>query len=173
MEPCLLLSFHKTELTNQINDQSMIRKRRNKIVIVDDDPDDQYFLNNAFHRIDKDLDINFLDSGDDLLNFFQNDCNLSVFPDLIILDLNMPKMNGKEVLKRIKSIDKLRFLPVVVFSTSSSEKEVKEVYELGANTFIVKPSTYQQVFDVAKNIYDYWFLTAERTSIYTGVRHII
>jgi len=78
-------------------------------------------------------------------------------PDLIMLDLNLPKVSGREVLEKIKSNDALASIPVVVLTTSKAEEDILEAYELHANSFITKPVDWQQFMNVIRFIEDYWF----------------
>ncbi|MEO6720505.1 MAG: response regulator, partial [Ferruginibacter sp.] len=82
------------------------------------------------------------------------------YPKLILLDLNMPKMDGREVLKKIKSNDNFRKIPVVVFSTTKNQLEVRRCYDLGANTYIVKPVSYDILVETMKQLCNYWFSIA-------------
>jgi len=78
-------------------------------------------------------------------------------PDLIVLDLNLPKVNGREVLEKIKSNDALASIPVVVLTTSKAEEDILKTYELHANSFITKPVDWQQFLNVVRLIEEYWF----------------
>ncbi|HEV7350929.1 response regulator [Telluribacter sp.] len=77
-------------------------------------------------------------------------------PDLILLDMNLPRMNGKEVLGFIKNNDRLRKIPVIILTTSSSEKDIKESYENQANCFISKPVDLDKFIKIIRNIEDFW-----------------
>lgn len=78
-------------------------------------------------------------------------------PDLILLDLNLPRVNGHEVLEFVKTSERLKRIPVVILTTSSSEKDVNETYDHYANGYIVKPVDVSQFFDVVTQIQDFWF----------------
>ena len=77
-------------------------------------------------------------------------------PSLILLDLKMPNMNGKQVLKEVKGDDKLKSIPVVMLTSSGLESDMKECYELGANSYIVKPVTYSEFVETVRGIPEYW-----------------
>jgi chemotaxis family two-component system response regulator Rcp1 len=81
----------------------------------------------------------------------------AVRPDLILLDLNMPKMDGREVLSKIKNDDRLRVIPVVVLTSSQDEADVLKAYGLHANCYIVKPVDFEKFADVVKSIENFWF----------------
>ncbi len=87
-----------------------------------------------------------------------NDLNAPM-PSLILLDLKMPNMNGMQVLKEVKSDDKLKSIPVVMLTSSGLESDMKECYELGANSYIVKPVTYSDFVKTVKEIPEYWLKT--------------
>jgi CheY-like chemotaxis protein len=78
-------------------------------------------------------------------------------PGLIILDLNMPRMDGREALKELKAKPEWKKIPVVVFTTSTAEPDIARVYELGANSFISKPASFDSLVGLMKSVADYWF----------------
>jgi CheY-like chemotaxis protein len=82
-------------------------------------------------------------------------------PDLILLDLNMPRKDGREALKEIKSNPELRRIPVVILTTSKEEADILSTYDLGANSFIKKPVTFESLVDVVKTLAKYWFQIVE------------
>jgi CheY-like chemotaxis protein len=82
-------------------------------------------------------------------------------PGLILLDLNMPKKDGREALREIKSDPELRRIPVVVLTTSKADTDISRIYELGANSFVTKPVTFEQLVNVMKILGNYWFNIVE------------
>ncbi len=136
---------------------------RPTILIAEDDPDDRLLLQSAFvenggkHRLD------FVDDGVDLL-FHLNGLNTGAdsdkFPDFIMLDLNMPRRNGREALQDIKQHPVFRKIPVIIYTTTQDEREIKRCYELGANTYIVKPSTFENMVKMVGVVLRYWYSTA-------------
>lgn len=138
------------------------------ILVADDDPDDKILIKEAFSENFLLTDISFVDNGEELLNFLhgigkyepQTDIAQKL-PDLILLDLNMPRKDGREALKEIKSHPVFHCIPVVIFSTSKSETDLIKSYELGANSFITKPVTYVELLEVIKTIGKYWFDTVQ------------
>ncbi len=111
----------------------------NKIFLIEDDLDDVEVCLSVLKNIDPSIDVRVANDGAQAIKKL-NDCS-EYTPDLILLDLNMPKLNGKEVLQKIKAIKSCCDIPVVVCSTTGNELEKKEVLRLGADKFIVKPST--------------------------------
>ena len=100
----------------------------------------------------------------ELLNYLEN--ILVTYPDeknlpcVILLDLNMPKKDGREALKELKQHPIFKKIPVIVFTTTKNEIEIKRCYELGANSYVVKPLTFDELLMVVENIRSYWFQTA-------------
>ena len=128
---------------------------KNPIVIVDDDSDDRGLIKDAFLENNPDKNFVLLENGDMLLEFLKTVPETN-FPALILLDLNMPGKDGREALKEIKKDDKTHHIPVVVFSTSSLDKDRIMSYELGANCFLTKPSSYQEMVFLTDAIVKLW-----------------
>lgn len=105
--------------------------------LIDDDEDDQEIFSLALNAIDKDIQCITAKDGIEALNVLETDQRLT--PDFIFLDLNMLRMNGRECLKEIKKIPHLREIPVIIYSTSSAQKDITETILLGAADYIVKP----------------------------------
>lgn len=128
------------------------------IYLVDDDEDDQYLVEKALLHIDFVPRLEcFLSGRACLERLFAILCEGNEeLPDLILLDVNMPKMDGKEVLAKIKNNLSLNQIPVVIYTTSSSEVDVIDVYALGANSCISKPGSFYELVGVMKNICDFW-----------------
>ena len=82
-------------------------------------------------------------------------------PTLILLDLNMPRKDGREALRELKSDQQLRRIPVVVLTTSNAEDDIRRTYDLGVNSFIIKPTSFQDLVDILKALSDYWFDTVK------------
>jgi two-component system response regulator len=105
-----------------------------------------------------------VENGVELLDFLssiqEKRTNGNHYPGLILLDLNMPKKDGREALKEIKQHPVFRKIPVIVFTTTKNENEIKYCYELGANTYVVKPVSYDALIKVIDDIRNYWFNTA-------------
>ena len=114
------------------------------ILIAEDDEDDQFLLATAFKEISNSTELVFVENGIDLINHFQKyDTGLiQQLPSLLIVDLNMPKKNGREAIKELLQKNYFRSFPTVVFSTTMNELEKKRCRELGIDEFFVKPSSY-------------------------------
>ena len=126
------------------------------IFVAEDDPDDQFLLTTVFEEIGVDIELRFFEHGGKLLAAMASE---SVMPNLILLDLNLPQVDGKESLSSLKQNSKWRNVPVVVYTTSKSESDVNEVYAMGANSYIVKPARYDELIETMRTLVNYWFST--------------
>lgn len=127
--------------------------------MADDDPDDRALARDAMNETRVPHELKFVEDGEQLLAYLRHEppwSAQSVRPAVILLDLNMPRMNGREVLAALKSDPQLRRIPVVVVSTSSATEDVCSSYDLGANSFIVKPETYEELVELLRALGTYW-----------------
>lgn len=120
------------------------------ILIAEDDEDDQFLLKSAFSEIDYHVDLVFVNNGIDLLNHFKeiDKGSISKLPLLLVVDLNMPKKNGKEAIRELCVKDYFRDFSTIVFSTTSNDAEKNKCRELGVTNFFVKPSNYKDLIEV-------------------------
>ncbi len=134
------------------------------ILIAEDDADDRFLLQAAFQENGFTDRLHFVDNGVELMEYLssvRNDGNTPVIlPKFILLDLNMPKKDGREVLKEIKQHPELRKIPVVIFSTTNNEQEMRRCYELGANSYITKPNSFDHLLKIVANLRGYWMHTS-------------
>ena len=134
------------------------------ILIADDDADDRYLLETAFFEKGYQEKIEFVENGVEVLNYLANikvdENNRKDYPKFVLLDLNMPKKDGREVLKEMKEHAEYKSIPVIVFTTTKNENEIRRCYELGANTYIIKPVSFDALLRVVENIRTYWLATA-------------
>lgn len=131
------------------------------ILMADDDPEDVMLARDALAESRLANALNVVEDGEDLLDYLHqrgkyNETN-APRPGLILLDLNMPRIDGREALARIKSDPTLRRIPVVVLTTSKAEEDVFRSYDLGANSYITKPVTFESLVNVVRNLAEYWF----------------
>jgi CheY-like chemotaxis protein len=136
------------------------------ILIADDDPDDRMMTKEALEENYLLNELNFVVDGEDLMDYLYrrgkySDPQKSPRPGLILLDLNMPKKDGREALKEIKSDPNLKSIPVIVLTTSKAEEDIVKTYNLGVNCFISKPVSFRDLIEVAKSIGKYWFEIVE------------
>lgn len=143
------------------------------ILLADDDEDDRMLAKDALTDSRLVNDLHVVVDGEELMDYLlrrggyeaQAD---SPRPGLILLDLNMPKMDGREALKEIKSNPNLRQIPIVVLTTSKAEEDIYRTYDLGANSFITKPMMFDSLVKVMKDIGKYWFEIVELPEETTG-----
>ena len=132
-----------------------------QILMADDDDDDRMMTEKAMKKNHLANEIKFVVDGEDLMDYLLHRKNYTEenapVPDLILLDINMPKKDGIEALKEIKSNKKLKAIPVIVLTTSSAEEDIIKTYKLGVNSFITKPVTFEELVKVVKEIDNYWF----------------
>lgn len=136
------------------------------IVMADDDPDDCKLAQDAFEEARLSNRLIFVRDGVELLALLRREGKYvseaaEPLPSLILLDLNMPRMDGREALHEIKADPRLRHLPVVVLTTSRAEEDVLRTYQLGANSYIVKPVTFESLVEVVQQLGRYWFQLVE------------
>ncbi len=132
-----------------------------RILLVDDNDADVELLKELMRDKLPLENIQVAIDGDEAIKFLRSEKHEGGPPvDLAILDLNLPKKNGYEVLKEIKSDPRMKALPVVVLTGSSSEKDVKAAYELGANCYLLKPPTFESLQKMVDMLDEFWFQTA-------------
>jgi two-component system, response regulator len=131
------------------------------ILMADDDADDRLLASDALKECGLANQVRFVEDGEELLDYLMQRNQYSApdqppRPMLILLDLNMPKKDGREALREIKSHPELRQIPVVIFTTSTADSDIKCTYELGANSFIAKPTRFEALVQVFKALNAYW-----------------
>ncbi|KPL19552.1 MAG: chemotaxis protein CheY [candidate division Zixibacteria bacterium SM23_81] len=136
------------------------------ILIADDDPDDRLMVKETWEDNLLANGLVFVEDGEELMDYLYRrgkyvQLKNSPFPGLILLDLNMPKKNGREALKEIKADPDLRQIPVVVLTTSRAEEDIYRAYNLGVNSFITKPLTFETFVHIIKTIGKFWLEIVE------------
>ncbi|HXG39077.1 MAG TPA: response regulator [Bacteroidota bacterium] len=135
------------------------------IVIIEDNQDHARILKWAFDQNERRDRLTFFADPQMALNYIASAVRESIFkPDLILLDLNLPKIDGREVLRTLKSDDASKSIPVVVLSSSDREEDVQQAYFLGANTYISKSLLLNQLTPALKTVLDYWSSIAQLPS---------
>ena len=142
--------------------QAPLSGRRARILLIEDDPGDQELTRRALQRDGILAELEVLADGKEALEHLQGQARAGAArrptrPDLILLDLNLPGTPGKELLSRIKQDPELRSIPVVVVSTSARDADVARCYELGCNSYLIKPLEADRYRDALQEIYAYWF----------------
>lgn len=132
-----------------------------RILIADDDADDRMLIADAFEEACLRNPVDFVVDGIDLLNYLKGegeyaDREEAFLPGIILLDLNMPRMDGRAALAEIRADPVLRKIPVIVLTTSKSEEDILRTYNLGVNSFITKPVTFEGLVQVVQILNQYW-----------------
>jgi len=142
---------------------SLAERNSITILLADDDEDDRILTADALKRSRLINDTRFVVDGEDLMHYLHGEGAYAEGgipaprPGLILLDLNMPKKDGREALAEIKSDPVLRRIPVVVLTTSKAEEDVVRTYDLGVNSFVSKPVTFEELASVMQTLACYWF----------------
>jgi CheY-like chemotaxis protein len=136
------------------------------ILIADDDPDDRELTRDALHECRLANDVHFVHDGEELLDYLNRRGQHKKLagqslPGLILLDLNMPRKDGREALKEIKANPDLRRIPIVVLTTSKAEEDILRTYDLGVNSYVTKPVTFDSLVETIKVLGKYWFEIVE------------
>lgn len=132
------------------------------ILMVEDNPGDTRLAREAFDEIDADVVLDVVNDGECALAFLRKENGYAdvTTPQLIILDLNLPRKDGKQVLSEIKSDDALRQIPVIVLTTTDDVSAVTELYDRHANAFVTKPNTVTQFIDMIDSVQSFWLTSA-------------
>ncbi len=136
------------------------------ILVADDDADDRLLIREAFEENKIENDVNFVEDGEQLLAYLRREGEYGKlegrpYPGLVLLDLNMPKKDGREALAEIKADPQLVQIPVVVLSTSKAEDDIEHAYGHGVSSFITKPVTFDQLVQLTRILTAYWFDVVE------------
>ncbi len=130
-----------------------------RIVVAEDDEDDRILIEEAFAELRIGNPVVFVEDGEALLECLRGEGRYAGAPrqsSLVLLDLNMPRMDGRTALRHIKEDPELQRIPVVVLTTSSADVDVKATYDLGVSSFITKPVTFSKLVDVIRTLSQYW-----------------
>jgi CheY-like chemotaxis protein len=141
------------------------KRRPLTVLVADDDDDDRGVIRKAW-RENVNNSLRFVEDGQELTEYLNHSGRYSdpasaPRPCIILLDLNMPKKDGREVLEEIKASPELRSIPVVVFTSSQAEDDIRKCYDNGANSYITKPATFREMVGVLQILGDYWIEIVE------------
>lgn len=136
------------------------------ILMAEDDADDRLLAQDALSESGLEHDLRFVENGEELMDYLGRrgkyaESEQAPRPGLILLDLNMPRKDGREALQEIKASADLRRIPLLVLTTSRADTDINRIYELGANSFITKPVTFDELVKVMTLIGQYWFQVVE------------
>jgi len=146
------------------------------LLLADDDPDDRLLARQALEKNRLANDLRCVEDGEELLDYLYRrgkfaDPKQSPRPGLILLDLNMPRKDGREALREIKNDPRLRDIPIVVLTTSKAEEDVARTYNLGVNSYITKPVRFAALVEIMKALGKYWFEIVELPGYNRSERH--
>ena len=127
------------------------------IVVADDDTDDQELLAEALRETGYSFKLETVEDGDELVQALEG----GLSPSLIILDLHMPRMHGLVALEKIRANPAFRRIPIIVMTTSWSEEDIERAYDLGAQSFVIKPVLFDELLGCVERVCAYWFATCE------------
>lgn len=132
------------------------------ILLIEDNPGDVRLTQEAFKEGQISIDLNVVMDGVEAIRYLRKEApyDEASTPDLILLDLNLPKRDGREVLEEIKTDQNLKRIPVVVLTTSNAEQDILKSYNLHVNCYINKPVDFDKFFDIIQKIEDFWLSTA-------------
>jgi two-component system, response regulator len=128
------------------------------ILLVEDNPDDEKLIIRALRRSNIANGIQVAHNGEEALNILLSDAPL---PTVVLLDIKLPKIDGLEVLRRLRASDRTRLLPIVVLTSSSEERDIIDSYHLGANSYVRKPVEFDKFTEAVKQLGLYWILVNE------------
>ena len=143
----------------------MTEKHSITILMAEDDPDDRMMVQDAFEESRLANDLHFVEDGEELMDYLHQKGAYSAMnaprPGVILLDLNMPRKDGRQALKEIKADPQLRRIPVVVLTTSKEEEDIVKSYDMSVAGFIVKPVTFEGLVTALKTLEKYWLEIVE------------
>ena len=142
------------------------RRRHVTILCAEDDPEDRMLVEDAMEDSRLVNELHFVEDGEELLDYLYRrgkytELSNMPLPGLILLDLNMPKKDGREALEEIKADPDLRRIPIVVLTTSKAEEDILRTYDMGVSGFVVKPVTFETLVSIMKTVSKYWFEIVE------------
>lgn len=140
------------------------------ILLVEDDAGDQELIRRALQSCVIKSDLHVVKDGDEALDYlYRRGCYAEIpghpMPDLILLDLNLPRLDGRQFLSRIKADPKLRRIPAVVLTTSQQDIDIAQSYDAGANAYVIKPATVEQITKLVNVLVTYWFEVVQLPSL--------
>jgi two-component system response regulator len=142
------------------------------IALVEDNPADAEMLQVALQEVGIKINIVILRNGVDALEYLIGKGDSRERPcDLVILDLNLPRLSGLEVLERIRRVERLKALPIVIMSGSKNREEIERCYSLGANSYVCKSNHLAEIYTTAEKLIDFWFNCAKIPARGTGLVH--
>ena len=130
-----------------------------KIILADDDAEDKAILQDAMEMLNNEEVLVFAENGEQVWDILEKDFGRDVLPCLVVLDLNMPRMNGVQTLERIKANERFKEIPVIIYSTSVNPLEKNKCLSLGAHSYITKPVSFNESMETAKTFLQFCSVT--------------
>src|SRR5580698_440587 len=154
--------------TQETIDMSRIAKPIT-ILYADDDAEDRMLVKDAWAENRLANELHFVEDGEELMDYLRRRGQYThlanqPLPGMVLLDLNMPRKDGREALQEIKADPRLRSIPVVILTTSKAEEDILRAYDLGVNSFILKPVTFESLVEITRTLSKYWFEVVELPS---------
>jgi len=130
-------------------------------LLVEDNIADQKLTERAFKKSKKTIDLKIVDSGNEAINYLHqlppyDNKQLSPIPDIILMDINMPGLDGKQTLRRIRNSQAIKYIPIIMLTTSNEERDILDSYKLGANAYITKPHNIDEFQNLIGKLEDFW-----------------
>ena len=142
-----------------------------RILLVEDSPSDVRLVREALKETGIPVQVSVARDGVEAMDYLhQAESGLANRPDLVLLDLNLPRKNGREVLAEVKASPGLKQIPVLVMTSSRADEDILQAYTLNANCYITKPADLQEYVNVVRAIEDFWFLTATLPDAFRGAQ---
>lgn len=131
----------------------------NHVLLVEDNPGDTRLVEEAFKEVSIDATLHSVPDGTEMLDFLyrRGDYESAPFPDLVLLDLNLPSTHGTELLERIREDPELEHLPVVILTSSADRDDIVDCYRYHANAYLTKPTGHDEIISLVESLEDFWF----------------
>ena len=148
-------------------------RKTETILVAEDDTADAFFLKRAFAKVGVPTALHFVHDGQEVLEYLLGDGQFAnrpthPVPDLLLLDLKMPRMDGFQVLDWVRQQPRLKRLPVIIFSSSAQDQDINRAYDLGANSYLVKPHSTEDLLALIGKLNTYWVETNEKPDSFAG-----
>lgn len=129
------------------------------VLLVEDNPGDTRLVEEAFREVSIDATLRTVPDGGEMLDFLhqREEYESAPFPDLVLLDLNLPSTHGTELLERIRDDPELRQLPVVILTSSADREDIRACYRNNANAYLTKPTSHDEIVSLVRSLEDFWF----------------
>ncbi|ELY61368.1 response regulator receiver protein [Natronococcus amylolyticus DSM 10524] len=135
------------------------------ILLVEDNPGDATLISDAFDQVADDVRVHTVSDGAEAMSYLSDHCDTGPFPDLLLLDLNVPRVHGFELLERLQEEADLTTLPVIVLTCSEDESDIAESYDRRANAYLTKPNSHDEYVSLARAVDEFWVRTAQLPSV--------